>query len=57
MIPPEIIVQHIREATAKAKPRNTYRRPDPAVNISAIITAFFCGVMAAVVAAMLLGII
>ena len=57
MIPPEIIVHHIREATRKAQPRKGYRRPEQYVELSAILSAAFGGAMFAVIVALVLGFI
>ena len=57
MIPPEIIVHHIREATRKAKPRKGYRRPERYVELSVILSAAVGGAMFAIIVALVLGFI
>lgn len=51
MIPPEIIVHHIREATSKAQPRKGYRRPEQYVELSVVLSAAIGGAMFAVIVA------
>lgn len=57
MIPPEIIAHHIREATRKAQPRRSYRRPEPYVEATVVLAAAIGGAMAATIVGLLLGLI